>query len=254
MRVPNYYPGPYHAGPYVRLIVTGPIGAVLAAGPLVALAVVLARFFLDWPWVGALCAAGFACVFAISAIAEARATRAARLVEAEYRDLDGIDEWIDRVPALTRRSQKQSRGIAFRGSWSAPRTELISSSGGATIGTLIPVLIALLLFFMAGAPRLLRAHDVRLVAGPLEAVQSTLLSMDENRQVEVDGTPVALDEVAGALRAIEMPRGTPVLLWCDESIPYAGVVRLIDAARGAGVSDIVILPDSEMQRLQSEGS
>ena len=239
--MPGYFPGPYHAGPYVRLILTGPMGAVIAAGPLVLLAALILRAAFYAPWFGATIALGLCLVFAANALATVRARRAADALENLYRDFDGIDQWIDSVGSSSGSRRPLRRSLSVRGASTSQPSAYIASLGGGLIGTLIPVLLALLLFFIAGAPRMQKAIDVLLLRKHVDP-DAVHLAMDEHRKITVDSDSVPFARLPDRLRALHGEGRDSAVISCDDSLSYARVVSLIDAARGAGFSRIIVAP------------
>jgi biopolymer transport protein ExbD len=114
---------------------------------------------------------------------------------------------------------------------------------GINITPLTDVVLVLLVIFMIATPLLIRSEIKvnlpRTAAAEAAAQNSVVLTIDAGGNVYVDGTLVALDQLAPTLSATLGKRpNTPVIIKGDKEVRYELVVHVLEIARRSGVSKL----------------
>jgi len=114
---------------------------------------------------------------------------------------------------------------------------------GINITPLTDVVLVLLVIFMIATPLLIRSEIKvnlpRTAAADAAAQRTIVVTIDAAGNVYVDGTRVALAQLAPALSSTLGKRpNAPVIIMGDRDVRYDLVVRVLEIARTSGVNKL----------------
>jgi biopolymer transport protein ExbD/biopolymer transport protein TolR len=118
--------------------------------------------------------------------------------------------------------------------------------------SLIDVMLLLLVIFMITAPMMQGGVDIALPkaeARPLEPKSGLVVTIDGSGAIFVDETRMSLAEFRAAFRSLADKRAKDgVYLRGDAKVPYGVVAQVMAIMRSAGVGDVGLVLDPEIQR------
>jgi biopolymer transport protein TolR len=138
-----------------------------------------------------------------------------------------------------------------------PHAPTLRQSADLNVTPLIDVLLVLLIIFMTTLPGAREGLDVNLPQAAAQNAPSTpmpshvVLEYSADRRVTINTQPVALPALETTLRDIFAPRRDRTLyVRGDGSLRYGEIVRVIDAAKGAGVDRIGVVTEGLSARTE----
>jgi biopolymer transport protein TolR len=107
---------------------------------------------------------------------------------------------------------------------------------------LVDVMLVLLIIFMVSAPMMKEGMKVDLPEAEARALgesQDLVITISNNKAVDINGSPVELGRLEMVLSQIKEQRNVEaVYLQADKSIPYGFVVQVMSVIRMSGLTKI----------------
>ena len=132
------------------------------------------------------------------------------------------------------------------------RREGMPLNAEINVVSLIDVMLLLLVIFMITAPMMLGGVDIALPkaeARPLEPKSGLVVTIDGSGAIFVDETRMTLPEFRSAFRSLADKRAKDgVYLRGDAKVPYGVVAQVMAIMRAAGVGDVGLVLDPELQQ------
>jgi biopolymer transport protein TolR len=122
--------------------------------------------------------------------------------------------------------------------------------GEINVVPLVDVMLVLLIIFMVTAPMMVQGLDVKLpetTAGTLKQSDELLvLTVTKEGKLFLDEFPVGIEGLSEKLAGIVARKPqTNVYLRADKDVPYGVVIRLMAAARKAGIANLGMVTEPE---------
>ena len=120
-----------------------------------------------------------------------------------------------------------------------------SSISDINITPLVDVVLVLLIIFMVTAPVLQSGIEVsvpktRTVKEITE--ERTVISINKQQRVFLGNDPVNINEIKSKLRQkIRDPQNQSVFIRADEEVPFGAFATVMDAVKGAGITNVSIV-------------
>jgi biopolymer transport protein ExbD len=113
------------------------------------------------------------------------------------------------------------------------------------IVSLVDILIILLIFFVVSTTFKRDQPEVQInlpesktaTKAPAE-LERALVSVDENDQIQLDGRPLAAEELEAAVRDLPAERKSTLALQADKKASWGAIIKVMDALKLAGVKNL----------------
>src|SRR5579871_1274588 len=129
-----------------------------------------------------------------------------------------------------------------------------SSLADINITPLVDVVLVLLIIFMVTAPVLQSGIEVNVpkTRTVKEITQERLvISINKEQRVFLGNDPININEIGAKLRQrIRDPQHQSVFIRADEDVPFGAFATVMDAIKGAGITNVSIVT----QPLNQDGS
>lgn len=117
------------------------------------------------------------------------------------------------------------------------------------VTSLVDVTMVLLIIFMIAAPLLRSGVEVNLPQASSELIrphEGIVVTLAQTGEIYLDGDKIQLDNFEALLfNRYTAANKKTVLLQADKSIPYGEVVNLMDRIKGAGISNLGLIVETE---------
>jgi len=113
------------------------------------------------------------------------------------------------------------------------------------IVSLVDILIILLIFFVVSTTFKKDQPEVQInlpeskTAKKLPAeLEHAIVSVDESDEIKLDGRPMGVDELEGAVRDMQEARKSTLALQADKKASFGTIIKVMDALKLAGVRNL----------------
>lgn len=136
--------------------------------------------------------------------------------------------------------------------FSQPKREEISL--GISIAPLIDIIFLLLIFFMLTSHfEIISGIDIELPdiseKGPDRSADSIIVALDKTGNCFLQKEKVTLKDLHLRLKEISRDRRINLMLQADKDVKHGNVVEIMDLAKDAGVTSIIIAAQWEPERV-----
>jgi len=116
----------------------------------------------------------------------------------------------------------------------------------------VDVMLVLLIIFMVTAPMMIQGVDVNLPQTASKEIKTDqneeplILTVSKDEQISIEKTVIKLEDLGTKLNAILKYReNKQVLLRADTDVPYGFVVKVMAAAKKAGIEKLGMITEPE---------
>lgn len=115
--------------------------------------------------------------------------------------------------------------------------------------SLIDVMMLLMVIFMITAPIMQGGVDIALPKAdvrPLDPKNGLVITVDSKGRIFADDVLLSFEEFAGSIKALSDKKGgSGVYLRADKDVDYGTVLRVVAAAKAAGITDVGLVGEPE---------
>jgi biopolymer transport protein ExbD len=113
------------------------------------------------------------------------------------------------------------------------------------IVSLVDVLTILLIFFVVSTtfkrdqPEVqINLPDSKTATKVPAELEHAIVTVDQNDEVKLDGRPIGIDELEGAVRNLPETRKSSLALQADKKASFGTIIKVMDALKLAGVKNL----------------
>lgn len=118
--------------------------------------------------------------------------------------------------------------------------------------SLIDVMMLLMVIFMITAPIMQGGVDIALPKAdvrPLDPKNGLVITVDNKGRIFADEVLLTFEEFSGSIKALSDKKGgSGVYLRADKDVDYGTVLRVVAAAKAAGITDVGLVGEPEVIR------
>jgi biopolymer transport protein TolR len=114
----------------------------------------------------------------------------------------------------------------------------------------VDVMLVLLIIFMVTAPLMIQGVDVNLPRTTAKEIKTRedplILNVKKNMEISLENHVIKLEDLESKLKTIsEYRKDKEVLLRADKDLPYGFVMKVIAAAKKAGIDKLGMITEPE---------
>jgi biopolymer transport protein ExbD len=113
------------------------------------------------------------------------------------------------------------------------------------IVSLVDVLTILLIFFVVSTtfkrdqPEVqINLPDSKTATKVPAELEHAIVTVDQNDEIKLDGRPIGIDELEGAVRNLPETRKSSLALQADKKASFGTIIKVMDALKLAGVKNL----------------